>query len=82
MDKFINDLYQVFVYDNNYLYFVKGIGITLLVTVLALILGLVIGVVVAIIRASPSDQHALRRGRAPGAGRVDGRRLPESTFEI
>lgn len=52
MDKFINDLYQVFVYDNNYLYFVRGIRVTLLVTVLSLILGLAIGVVVAIIRAS------------------------------
>ena len=36
-------LYQTFVQDGNYMYFVRGIGITLLVTVLALVMGIVIG---------------------------------------
>lgn len=64
MDKFVSDLYQVFVYDNNYMYFVRGLGITLLVTVLALLLGLVIGIVIAIVRAShdlqsPNHKHPI-----------------------
>ena len=52
MDNLIHGLYQTFVLNDNYKYFINGIGMTLLVTVLALILGLVIGVVVAIIRSS------------------------------
>ena len=52
MDNFIHGLYQTFILDDNYMYFVRGIGITLLVTVLALVMGLVIGVVIAIIRSS------------------------------
>ncbi|MBR3275291.1 MAG: amino acid ABC transporter permease [Eubacterium sp.] len=44
-------LYQTFVQDGNYMYFVRGIGITLLVTVLALVMGIVIGLAVAIVRS-------------------------------
>ncbi len=58
MDKFIQGLYQTFILDDNYMYFVRGIGITLLVTVLSLVMGLVIGVVVAIIRSSHDLQPA------------------------
>ena len=60
MGEFIEELklgiYQTFILDNNYQYFVRGIGVTLLVTVFALILGLVLGVIVAIIRSAHDQQ--------------------------
>ena len=49
-------IYQTFILDNNYQYFVRGIGVTLLVTVFALILGLVLCVIVAIIRSAHDQQ--------------------------
>ena len=48
MESLKTGLYQTFVLDNNYQYFVRGVGVTLLVTVFALILGLILGVIVAI----------------------------------
>lgn len=54
-------LYQTFILDNNYTYFVKGIGITLLVTLFSLILGLIIGVIVAVIRSSADLQQPNRK---------------------
>ncbi len=54
-------IYQTFVLKDNYLYFVNGIKITLLVTALALILGLIIGVVIASIRSSHDQQSGPRR---------------------
>lgn len=54
-------LYQTFILKNNYMYFVKGIRVTLLVTVLALILGLVLGVIVAIVRSAHDQQPENRR---------------------
>ncbi|MCD8197159.1 MAG: amino acid ABC transporter permease [Lachnospiraceae bacterium] len=66
MEKLISSLqlglYQTFILDNNYQYFVRGIGITLLVTVFALILGLVIGVIIAIIRSAHDQQPVNKRG--------------------
>ena len=60
MEGFIEDLklgiYQTFILDNNYQYFVRGIGVTLLVTAFALLIGLALGVLVEIIR-SPHDQQ-------------------------
>ncbi|MCD8250417.1 MAG: amino acid ABC transporter permease [Lachnospiraceae bacterium] len=55
-------LYQTFILDNNYQYFVRGIGITLLVTACALVLGLVIGVLIAIVRSAHDQQPANKRG--------------------
>ncbi|MCR5754153.1 MAG: amino acid ABC transporter permease [Acetatifactor sp.] len=61
MEKWFESLklgfYQTFILDNNYQYFVKGIGVTLTVTIFALILGVALGVVLAIIR-SAHDQQA------------------------
>ena len=44
--------YQTFILEDNYQYFVKGLGTTLTVTVFALVIGVIIGVLVAIIRSS------------------------------
>ena len=57
---FKTGLYQTFILDDNYMYFVRGIGVTLLVTAFALILGLVIGVLLAIIRSAHDQQQAGR----------------------
>lgn len=64
MDNFIHGLYQTFVLDDNYMYFVRGIGITLLVTLLSLILGLAIGILIAIIRSTHDLQQASHRNAA------------------
>lgn len=66
MEGFIENLklgiYQTFILDNNYQYFISGVGITLLVTVLALILGLIIGMIIAIVRSAHDQQPAKKRG--------------------
>ena len=60
MEQFIADLqkgiYQTFILDNNYQYFLNGIAITLQVTVFALLIGLVLGVLIAIIRSAHDQQ--------------------------
>ena len=63
-------LYQTFILDNNYQYFLKGIGITLLVTVFALILGMILGVLVAIIRSAHDQQPEKKNGIVLMCGRV------------
>lgn len=50
--------YQTFVLDNNYQYFLKGIGITLIVTFFSLILGLILGVMIAVIRSAHDQQQS------------------------
>ena len=57
MEKLKLGLYQTFVLNDNYQYFVNGIKITLLVAVLALILGICIGVIVAAIRSAHDQQQ-------------------------
>ena len=49
-------LYQTFILDDNYQYFIKGIQTTLNVTVFALIVGVILGVIVAIIRSAHDQQ--------------------------
>ncbi len=49
-------LYQTFILDDNYKYFINGIKTTLILTVLSLIVGLILGVVVAIIRSAHDQQ--------------------------
>ena len=65
MEGFIEDLklgiYQTFILDNNYQYFVRGVGVTLLVTAFALLLGLVLGVLVGIIRSAHDQQPEKKR---------------------
>ena len=55
-------LYQTFILEDNYQYFIKGLGTTLTVTVFALILGLIIGVVVAVIRSAHDQQPEKKKG--------------------
>lgn len=60
-DNLQKGIYQTFVWKGNYIYFLKGIRITLLVTALALILGVVLGVLVAVIRSAHDQQPVNRR---------------------
>lgn len=53
--------YQTFILNNNYMYFVQGIGITLLTTVLALFIGLALGIIVALVRSAHDQQQQGRR---------------------
>lgn len=55
-------IYQTFILKNNYIYFLKGIRITLTVTILALVLGLILGVIVAVIRSAHDQQPENKRG--------------------
>lgn len=55
-------IYQTFILENHYTYFVNGLKVTLIVTVLALILGLVLGILAAIIRSTYDQSPANKRG--------------------
>ena len=54
--------YQTFILEDNYQYFVKGLGTTLTVTVFALVIGVIIGVLVAIIRSAHDQQPEKKKG--------------------
>ena len=54
--------YQAFILEDNYQYFVKGLGTTLTVTVFALVIGVIIGVLVAIIRSAYDQQPERKKG--------------------
>ncbi len=58
--------YQTFILNNNYMYFVQGIGITLLTTVLALLIGLALGIIVALVRSAHDLQQAKHRNPVLG----------------
>ena len=60
-------LYQTFILDDNYQYFIKGIQTTLIVTVFALILGVILGVIIAIIRSAHDQQPDGRQDPHGGA---------------
>ena len=49
---FVYQLYQTFIYQDRYMFFVNGLKITFIVTIGALILGVIIGLIIAIIRVS------------------------------
>ncbi len=53
--------YQTFILDNNYMYFVQGVGITLLTTVLALVIGVALGIIVALVRSAHDQQQQGKR---------------------
>lgn len=55
-------LYQTFILEDNYLYFIRGLRITLVVTVFALLIGLLIGILVAIIRSAHDQQPEKKKG--------------------
>ncbi len=52
LQNFMYQLYQTFVYQDRYMFFVNGLKITFIVTIGALILGVIIGLIIAIIRVS------------------------------
>ena len=54
--------YQTFILEDNYQYFVKGLGTTLTVTIFALIISVIIGVLVAIIRSAHDQQPERKKG--------------------
>ena len=55
-------LYQTFILDDNYQYFIKGLGTTLTVTIFALVLGVILGVIVAVIRSAYDQQPEKKKG--------------------
>lgn len=55
-------LYQTFILDDNYQYFIKGLGTTLIVTIFALVLGVILGVIVAVIRSAYDQQQEKKKG--------------------
>lgn len=61
--RFCYDFYKSFIYDDRYLYIVKGLGNTLTITFFALLLGLVLGIVIALVRVSwDKNAGAMRWG--------------------
>ncbi len=52
IQNFVYQLYQTFVYQDRYMFFVNGLKITFIVTIGALLIGVVIGLFIAIIRVS------------------------------
>lgn len=52
IQNFVFQLYQTFIYQDRYMFFVNGLKITFIVTIGALILGVIIGLIIAIIRVS------------------------------
>ncbi|MDO5549331.1 MAG: amino acid ABC transporter permease [Eubacteriales bacterium] len=64
MDSLQTGIYQTFILDDNYQYFLNGIRITLTVAFLALIFGMIIGVILALIRTSHDQQQPGKRKSA------------------
>ena len=52
LQNFVYQLYQTFIYQDRYMFFLNGLKITFIVTIGALILGVIIGLIIAIIRVS------------------------------
>ncbi len=59
--KLQSDFIQTFITDSRYIYFVRGLKITLEVTLMAVVLGIVLGVAVAVIRSAHDQQRTGRR---------------------
>ena len=55
-------IYQTFILDDNYQYFIKGLGTKLTVTIFALVLGVILGVIVAVIRSAYDQQPEKKKG--------------------
>ncbi len=51
-------LYQTFIYQDRWKWFISGLKVTLIVTVCALALGVVIGILIAIVRSAHDSQRA------------------------
>ncbi len=52
IQNFVFQLYQTFIYQDRYMFFVNGLKITFIVTIGALLIGVIIGLFIAIIRVS------------------------------
>ena len=52
LQNFVFQLYQTFIYQDRYMFFVNGLKITFIVTIGALVLGVIIGLIIAIVRVS------------------------------
>ena len=59
LQRFLFQLYQTFVYQNRWMFFIDGLKITFIVTLGALVMGTVIGIIIAIIRTS--HDNAMRK---------------------
>lgn len=54
-------LYDDFIYQERYMYIIKGLGNTVLITVFALLIGVILGVLIAVVRAvHAGDKSKLR----------------------
>ncbi len=56
------DYIRLLLLDDNYQYFIKGLGTTLTVTIFALVLGVILGVIVAVIRSAYDQQPEKKKG--------------------
>ncbi len=56
MESLKKGLYQTFVYQDNYQYFLRGLKVTLIVAFFALIIGLILGALVSIVRSAHGQQ--------------------------
>lgn len=65
MEALKRGIYQTFIYQDNYLYFVRGLKITLIVAFFALIIGLILGALVSIVR-SAHDQQGEHKNKVLG----------------
>ena len=52
LQNLIFQLYQTFIYQNRWKFFVDGLKVTFIVTIGALIIGVILGVIIAVIRTS------------------------------
>ena len=60
-EEFGTRLYDNFIYQDRYLYIIKGLGNTVLITVCALLVGVILGVLIAVVRAvHAADKSKLR----------------------
>lgn len=57
IQNFVYQLYQTFVYQDRWMFFVEGLKITFIVAIGALCIGVVIGLIVAIIRVTHDTVH-------------------------
>lgn len=58
LQRFLFQIFQVFIYENRWRFFTKGLATTFIVTIGALLIGVVIGMLVAIIRSMhDSSRH-------------------------
>ena len=60
---FENSLYRCFIEGDRWLYYVKGLGVTLELTIFALLLGFFLGVIIAVVRSAYDQQSMGKKSR-------------------